>query len=87
MFRYTELMQRDTKGLYQKAKSGEIDNLIGFSKKLPYEEPNTPDLVIRTDQAEIEESIAMILIHLPVQKWFLLNDSGSESIEKNYRFI
>jgi adenylylsulfate kinase len=61
-----ELIRRDTKGLYQKAQLGEINNLIGFSAKLPYEEPECPDLEIRTDQYNNEESIAMIMSNLSI---------------------
>lgn len=42
------LVKRDTKGLYKKAMSGKMDNLIGFSNKIPYEKPLNPELVIDT---------------------------------------
>jgi adenylylsulfate kinase len=61
-----ELIQRDTKGLYRKALRGEIDNLIGFSKKLVYEEPRNSNLVIRSDQMNIENAGSWILSHLPI---------------------
>ena len=60
------LIKRDTKGLYNKAILGEIDNLIGFSEKLHYEEPLNPDLVIRTDQIEDQEAVRLVLNHLPI---------------------
>jgi len=60
------LIKRDTKGLYQKAILGEIDNLIGFSEKLTYEEPLNSDLVIRTDHMEDHEAISLILDNLPI---------------------
>ena len=44
-----ELVRRDTKGLYGKALEGKMDNLIGFSKSHPYEEPQNADLTIYTD--------------------------------------
>ena len=43
-----ECIARDTKGLYQKAKNGEIKNLIGVSPSNPYEDPKNPDLIINT---------------------------------------
>ena len=52
-----ELVRRDTKGLYKKALKGEIDNLIGFSRKIPYEEPKNPDMILETDNFTPEENI------------------------------
>jgi adenylylsulfate kinase len=43
------LIERDTKGLYKKALNGELDNLIGFSDKIPYEEPVRSDLLLETN--------------------------------------
>ena len=42
-----ECERRDVKGLYQKARSGEIDNFTGISA--PYEEPEQPELRIETE--------------------------------------
>ena len=51
-----ECMKRDTKGLYKKALSKELGNLIGFpGSSVPYEEPENPDLVLYTDNESIEE--------------------------------
>jgi len=44
-----ELISRDTKGLYKKALSGELKNLIGLDPKTPYEIPENPNLTIDTD--------------------------------------
>jgi len=49
--------QRDPKGLYAKAKSGEIDNLIGYSPGAVYEPPQTPDLAIDSGNDSVEGSI------------------------------
>ena len=62
-----ELVRRDTKGLYGKALNGEIDNLIGFSQKLPYQEPQNPDLVLLTDHATPEECACELEKNL--QQW------------------
>jgi adenylyl-sulfate kinase len=43
------VQQRDTKGLYHKAASNQINDLIGFSSESPYEEPKNPELILRTD--------------------------------------
>ena len=48
-------MKRDVKGLYAKALSGEIKNFTGLSS--PYEEPQSPDLVLNTDYLEVSETI------------------------------
>ena len=50
------LENRDTKGLYVKARNGEIDNLIGYSPNSPYEPPETPDLMIDTGIVSINEA-------------------------------
>lgn len=60
-----ELIRRDTKGLYRKALNREIDNLIGFSELLPYEEPLNPELVISTDEEGRKESSEKILGNIP----------------------
>ena len=46
--------QRDVKGLYAKARQGEIPQFTGISA--PFEEPSDPDLELRTDLESIEES-------------------------------
>ena len=50
--------ERDTKGLYRKARNGEIDNLIGFSPRNPYEAPKRPDLELPTHRQTAERSAA-----------------------------
>jgi adenylylsulfate kinase len=55
------LKTRDTKGLYQKALSGRLSNLIGVDPKVPYEEPQLPELVIDTDKETVETSVKKIV--------------------------
>lgn len=50
-----ECSKRDVKGLYAKAKTGEIKNFTGISS--PYEEPETPDLIIDTISDSVEQSV------------------------------
>lgn len=50
---------RDPKGLYKKARKGEIKNFTGIDDK--YEEPEHPDLVIDTDKQTVEESLADLI--------------------------
>ena len=54
-----ECERRDVKGLYKKARSGEIKNMTGISA--PYEAPINPDLEIITDGQSIEESVEIII--------------------------
>ncbi len=50
---------RDVKGLYKKAFSGEIEQFTGVSD--PYEPPNAPDLVLKTDEESPEESAQKVI--------------------------
>lgn len=51
--------QRDIKGLYKKARNGEISNFTGISS--PFEIPGSPDIHIRTDLQTIEQSVQEII--------------------------
>ncbi len=53
---------RDTKGLYKKARAGEIKDFTGISA--PYEEPLTPEITIDSSRLSIEESTRAILHYL-----------------------
>ena len=55
-------IERDVKGLYAKALSGEIKNFTGISD--PYEEPLTSEIVCETDKETEEESVAKIFAKL-----------------------
>ena len=48
-----ECQRRDVKGLYKKARSGEIKNFTGLTA--PYEEPDKPELIIDTEKNKIGE--------------------------------
>ena len=54
--------ERDTKGLYAKARSGEIKNFTGVSD--PYEAPENAEIVVKTGEESIEESANRILAWL-----------------------
>lgn len=54
-----ECEKRDVKGLYKKARGGEIKNFTGISA--PYETPKNPDLIISTEQETILESVSKII--------------------------
>jgi adenylylsulfate kinase len=53
---------RDPKGLYKKARAGEIKDFTGISA--PYEEPLNPELMIETDKQTIEESVQQVVGYL-----------------------
>jgi adenylylsulfate kinase len=53
---------RDVKGLYKKARAGEIKNMTGISA--PYEAPENPDFEIITDGQTIQDSVKEVLIFL-----------------------
>ena len=57
--------QRDPKGLYKKARAGEIKDFTGISA--PYEAPENPEITIRTDQLTVEECVAHIVQYLAEQ--------------------
>jgi adenylylsulfate kinase len=53
---------RDPKGLYKKARRGEIPDFTGISQ--PYETPANPGITIETDRLNIEESVSVIISYL-----------------------
>jgi len=54
--------QRDPKGLYKKARAGEIKEFTGISA--PYEEPENPEIVVDTSVLSLEESADKIITYL-----------------------
>jgi len=54
--------QRDPKGLYKKARDGEIVNFTGIDS--PYEKPSNPEIHIINDKTDIKESIDTIVRYL-----------------------
>jgi adenylylsulfate kinase len=53
---------RDIKGLYKRARAGEIKNYTGIDS--PYEAPENPELIIDTDNQSLGESVSIILSFL-----------------------
>ncbi|WP_088041707.1 adenylyl-sulfate kinase [Bacillus sp. EAC] len=53
---------RDPKGLYKKAKNGEIKNFTGISS--PYEAPLHPEIILDTDKLSINECVESVLQYL-----------------------
>jgi len=56
------LVERDVKGLYKKAVAGEIKNFTGISD--PYEEPESPSLVVDSAVESVSESAGRVLSFL-----------------------
>ena len=65
---------RDRQGLYSRAERGEIAHFTGVSD--PYEEPTSPDLVVRTDTQTENESLHAIVSFLVARGW-VTEDHGS----------
>jgi adenylylsulfate kinase len=62
-----ECEKRDPKGLYQKARNGEIAGFTGIDS--PYEEPTNPELVIETCIYSIDDCVAQVLNYLKNKKY------------------
>lgn len=58
---------RDVKGLYARARAGDIPNFTGVSD--PYEPPAAPELHLRTDQSTPEECADRVLAHVEEHGW------------------
>ncbi len=54
-----EAEKRDPKGLYKKARAGEIKNFTGIDD--PYEEPLKPEIVLHSDKMSLEEEVGLLL--------------------------
>lgn len=54
--------ERDPKGLYKKARAGEIKNFTGIDD--PYEAPSNPEIHLKTDEMTIEQEVQIIIDHL-----------------------
>lgn len=50
---------RDVKGLYERARAGEIKDFTGISS--PYEEPEAAELVVETDRLSLDDSVEKVL--------------------------
>lgn len=57
-----ECERRDVKGLYKKARAGEIKNMTGISA--PYEAPENPNVEINTEEKTVEEAVHEIMNYI-----------------------
>jgi len=67
-----ECERRDPKGLYQKARSGEIPNFTGIGS--PYEPPLSPELTIDTSELSPEQAVTRVVEYLQATGCFALGD-------------
>jgi len=51
--------QRDVKGLYKKARAGEVKNFTGIDS--PYEVPQHPDVIVHTNEVSVEQALALLV--------------------------
>jgi len=63
--------ERDTKGLYKKARAGEVKDFTGISA--PYEEPHNPELTIDSSNLSVEESTRTIFNYLVEKKYVMFD--------------
>ena len=64
--------KRDTKGLYKRARKGEIDNFTGISS--PYEVPNNPEIIVETGSLTLNASVKQIMKYLDEKKFLNLDN-------------
>ncbi|CDF81224.1 adenylylsulfate kinase [Formosa agariphila KMM 3901] len=67
-----ECERRDTKGLYKKARAGEIKNMTGISA--PYEAPENPDVEIKTEGVSVEDAANKIVEYILPKLKLLSNE-------------
>jgi adenylyl-sulfate kinase len=60
-----ECERRDVKGLYARARAGEISNFTGINA--PYEAPLHPDIEIDTSRLSVEEAVSEIINHIKIK--------------------
>ncbi|OEH92745.1 adenylyl-sulfate kinase [Bacillus solimangrovi] len=59
--------KRDPKGLYKKARNGEIPQFTGISS--PYEKPINPEITVNTEKLSVEDSVKKIIQYLEARNW------------------
>ena len=64
---FSECEKRDPKGVYKKAKAGEIQQFTGLSA--PYEEPENPEIILDTDKLSVDKCVKVIFDYLIENKY------------------
>lgn len=62
--------ERDPKGLYKKARAGQIKNFTGIDD--PYEAPLNPEITLNTHEMTLEEEVEVVLEYLRDKKYIIL---------------
>lgn len=75
-----KLIERDVKGLYKKALNGEITNFTGVND--PYEPPLNPEIICKTGEESVEESVRKIILTLERMNLIPADPSQSYSEEE-----
>ena len=61
-----ECEKRDVKGMYKKARKGEIKEFTGVSA--PFEKPDSPDIIVDTENQDVETCVQQILQFMKIKK-------------------
>ena len=73
--------RRDIKGLYKRARAGEVKEFTGISS--PYEAPLNPELMIRTGELPLEDCVAQVIDYLQQRSIFNgMSGAGQATIHK-----
>lgn len=67
--------ERDPKGLYAKARAGEIEDFTGISA--PYEEPESPEIHVHTDREDPRDSVERIMAWLEENGYIAARDAAA----------
>ena len=70
--------QRDVKGMYKKARRGEISEFTGISS--PYEEPENAEITVDTDEHSVEECVNQIISELEAMGTFCKTPGNATAI-------
>lgn len=70
-----EAEKRDPKGLYKKARAGEIKNFTGIDD--PYEAPSNPEIHLHTDQMTLAEEVEILINYLEVHGFLASAKAGA----------
>ena len=73
-----EAERRDPKGLYKKARAGEIKNFTGIDD--PYEAPPAPEVHLRTDQMTLEQEVQIVMDYLRDHGIISIDESPTVSV-------
>ncbi len=69
---------RDVKGLYKRARAGEIPHFTGISS--PYEQPENPELVVDTGSRPLQECVNQVITYLAHRGTILLQDEATQRL-------